>query len=140
MDKFTIWIILGITLVLIAIVYFSIRTGKRRAREVEELNTHFPESTNQPLTVEKMRGKLNRSQKADSGIEAGLGRETKTDISKEEFAGAKEEVVEESHDETPAINSDQVEQVEDLEKPVRYKRSIFHPDHLKKESDESRSE
>lgn len=137
MENLYLWVGLGLVVGLIAIISISVKTGKRRAREVEELNQHFPEAINEPLTVDKMRRRRRPSQKADSVVETGLENDVETNTGEE----AQVEVSHEPH--TKAIDPEQGgqdEQADDLKRPVRYKRSIFHPDHLKKEENDSKPE
>lgn len=137
MDNLYLWIGLGITLIIVATILLSVKTSKKRAREVEELNQHFPENNEQSVTVENMRGRLRRSKRADAIIAAREEEKVAQDAAKE-----KEETVEDS----TADSSELVEEThsedstEDADKPGRYRRSIFHPDHLKKDQDETKTE
>lgn len=139
LENLYLWIGLASAAIILAIIYFSVQTSKKRAREVEELYQHFPEKKDPPVTVENMREKLRRVQKEEDDTESKVNRknEGSTQENREKENNTDAEIQQEIK-ETEQIIAEDGE--DDGEKPERYRRSIFHPDHLKTEENESKNE
>lgn len=136
MDNLYLWIGLGITLTTVVTILLVVKTSKRRAREVEELNQHFPQTNENSVTVESMRGRLRRSQRIDAVLVTQGDEKTVQDQKQ------KEELVNSSNVESSESvkESGLEDSADDADKSGRYRRSIFHPDHLKKDQDDTKAE